>query len=375
MGIVEPHDNSPQLYDLSSPAIRALPQNAPESLASSIAWRRMKLVDRVAQSRAPFMVQDCGTARVDVLNNTADYAEAVARCPLRFVLSDDLTRLCTALAYSKGSRSLECADLLRVPASPLWLEWCAVPWESELAQYGFAVDPRTSARGGRRGALLHATPDGRRGTVRTFWTDELNEEALASSIEACFDFDISSDEDPEAPDGNLTQPLRVVDETHKGDDVLSRCFRFRYERSWQEYYDRAPLSKIEREALDRHALGTIAIVIPVILAFLLLLGTRTGLPRRTESFDRLNRARAKAGKSPLLEHIEVCCPLMAPYHDSESRHSEVARRSPRLHHVRGHLVRRGNELFWRVPHLRGSARAGAVRARTVTWTVDPIAPH
>jgi hypothetical protein len=236
------------------------------------------------------------------------------------------------------------------------------------------VDQRISSRGGRRGALLHASPDGRRGSVRTFWTDGLNGEALASSIEAYFDFDISSDEDPEPPDGDRAPPLRVVDGTHKGDDVLSRCFRFRYERSWREYYDRAPLSEIERLALDRHALGTIAIIIPVILAFLLLLGTRTGLPRRTESFERLNRTRAKAGKSPLLEHIEVCCPLMAPYHDREPRHSEVARRSPRLHHVRGHLVRRGNELFWRVPHLRGNARAGAVRARTVTWTVDPLAP-
>ncbi len=249
MRTVEPHDNSPQVYDLLSPAIRALSQNAPESLASSIAWRRMKLIDRVAQSRAPFMVQNYGTAKVDVLNNTAHCAEEVARCPLRFVLSDDLIRLCTALAYSKGSRSLECADLLRVPASVLWLEWCAIPWERELARCGFAVDQRISARGGRRGALLHASPDGRRGTVRTFWTDELNGEALASSIEAYFDFDISSDEDPEAPDGNLAQPLRVVDETHKGEDVLSRCFRFRYERSWREYYDRAPLSKIEREAL------------------------------------------------------------------------------------------------------------------------------
>jgi hypothetical protein len=31
-------------------------------------------------------------------------------------------------------------------------------------------------------------------------------------------------------------------------------------------------------------------------------------------------------------------------------------------------VRRGAELFWRVPHLRGDARLGAVRTRTVTWT-------
>jgi hypothetical protein len=186
---------------------------------------------------------------------------------------------------------------------------------------------------------------------------------------------VAPGEEPETPDHGPTLPLRVVDHTHNGEDVLSRCFRFRYERSWREYYDRAALSKTERDALERHALGTIAIIIPVILAFLLLLGTKTGLPRRTESFERLNRARAKAGRCPLLEHIEVCSPLMAPYYDRESCPSGVTRRSPRLHHVRGHLVRRGNELFWRVPHLRGSARAGTVRTRTVTWTVDPTAPH
>jgi hypothetical protein len=33
-------------------------------------------------------------------------------------------------------------------------------------------------------------------------------------------------------------------------------------------------------------------------------------------------------------------------------------------------VRRGSQLFWRVPHLRGSARSGVVRTRTVIWTFD-----
>jgi hypothetical protein len=36
-----------------------------------------------------------------------------------------------------------------------------------------------------------------------------------------------------------------------------------------------------------------------------------------------------------------------------------------LHHVRGHIVRRGNKVFWRSPHLRGDARLGVVRSRTV----------
>jgi hypothetical protein len=33
-------------------------------------------------------------------------------------------------------------------------------------------------------------------------------------------------------------------------------------------------------------------------------------------------------------------------------------------------VRRGTQIFWRVPHLRGSARSGVVRTRTVTWTFE-----
>jgi hypothetical protein len=309
---------------------------------------------------------------VRVLNNTADCAQEVARCPLRFVLADDLTRLCTALAYSIGSSTLKCADILRVPATLLWLEWNRTPWESELARYGIASAQTNVGRGGRCGALLHASPDGRRGTVRTFWSNDDTEEALASNIEAYFDFDVEDGEEPESADGETVEPFHVVDYAHAGEDVLSRCFRFRYERSWREYYDRAALSEPERDAVKHHALGTSAINMPVILAFLLLLGTRTGLPRRTETFARLNRAREKAGKSPLLEHVEVSCPLMARADRADAGDGLATRRGPRLHHVRGHLVRRGNELFWRVPHLRGNARSGIVRARTVTWTVDPV---
>jgi hypothetical protein len=63
------------------------------------------------------------------------------------------------------------------------------------------------------------------------------------------------------------------------------------------------------------------------------------------------------------------------------RSSGIRRRASRLHLVRGHLVRRGSQIFWRVPHLRGSARSGEIHTRTVTWVIDPSekkqqsAPH
>jgi hypothetical protein len=80
-------------------------------------------------------------------------------------------------------------------------------------------------------------------------------------------------------------------------DILRRCFRFRYERTWAEYYAHSALSPQLRGAVARHALGTIAIEIPLILSFFLLLATRPGLPRRPLMLERLNRSRSRSGKA------------------------------------------------------------------------------
>jgi hypothetical protein len=330
----------------------------------------MNLADRVVQYRKTLTARDAATGRDVELNGAARCAARVAGCPLRFVLADDLTRLCAELAYSSGASQLSCADLLHVPAESLWLEWCNAPWDSALEQYGISAD--TSQSCGRRGALIRASADGRRGIVRTFWTFG-EQDVLASSMEAYFDFDTPEGEQPRAPDGGSTPGIRVCDATRRQEDVLGRCFRFRYERSWADYYAAAGLAPHAQRALQRHVLGTVAIDIPLLLAFMLLLASRAGLPRQVRTFERLNRLRRRDAKPPLLDHIEVRAPVLPEYLDIGGRHRQCTRRSPQLHHVRGHLVRRGSQLFWRVPHLRGSARSGVLRARTVTWTFEESA--
>jgi hypothetical protein len=259
---------------------------------------------------------------------------------------------------------------MRIPAESLWIEWCCQPWQHELSLHGFSIDDITPASSHRRGVLLNASADGRRGALRTFWSGESQDDVLASSVEAYFDLDTPDGEEPEPWPGCDASLLRVCDRQQGGGDILNRCFRFHYEPSWADYYRKTVLSSDQRAAIWRHALGTIALDVPVLLAFLLLLGTRGGLPQSPRSFDRLNRSRLKAGKAPLLEHIDVRAPLLPDYCSARGTEHGPGRRSPRLHHVRGHLVRRGTELFWRVPHLRGSARQGALRSRTVTWTFD-----
>jgi hypothetical protein len=217
--------------------------------------------------------------------------------------------------------------------------------------------------------------------MRTFWASgESDLNVLSSSMEAYFDFDTHEGDDPAVFDRQKRPSICVSDNAVGKADILRRCFRFWFERSWQDYYDGAKLTAIQAAALSHHALGTIAIDIPVVLAFFLLLGTRPSLPRRPLMLERLNRARSKLGKARLLDQIEVFSPLVPEYRPSSGGASSISRRASRLHHVRGHLVRRGSQIFWRVPHLRGSARSGVIHTRTVTWTIDPSerkrgAPH
>lgn len=333
----------------------------------------MRLADRIAQCRRPFVVRRSCESRLIQLNNTADFADAVLHCPIRYVLSDDLTRLCADLAYSTGARSIACADLVHVPAETVWIEWCIQPWRQALHEYGFPLIENNSSCVGRRGALVHATRDGRRGLLRTFWTPANEQDVLASSMEAYFDFDTPEGEVPEAPDGREGQVGQVCDETRSEEDMLGRCFRFRYEESWSDYYRRAGMTSDQENAVWHYCLGTIAMDIPMLLAFFLLLGTRTGLPQQRPALERVNRQRVRAGKVRLLDHVEVRSPLLPECRDATPTEWHGTRRHPRLHHVRGHLVRRGNQIFWRVPHLRGRARFGAIQTRTVVWTYDAAA--
>lgn len=328
----------------------------------------MNLIDGVALSRRPLVAHDPSSGRLTALNGTADLAEAVLRCPLRYVMVDNLTRLCADLAYSKGARTVACVDLLHVPAEALWVEWCSQPWKRALQDYGFRIAADAQCQG-RRGAWVRASRDGRRGLVRTFWSGAATD-VLASSLEAYFDFDTPAGEEPEPFDGK-TGPATVVYEGERGeDDILKRCFRFRYEQSWADYYGRGGLSDEQKRAVWWHTLGSIALSVPMLIIFFLLLATRGGLPQHTPDLEHLNKRRLRRGKRILLDHIEVRAPILPEYREYRRGEPRATRASPRLHHVRGHLVRRGSQIHWRVPHLRGCARSGVVGARTVTWTFD-----
>ena len=182
----------------------------------------MRLLDIIAQYRKPFVIAPrAQDAQPIVMNGPSDFADRIARCPLRFVIADNLTRASAELAFADGDRLAGCLDLLGIPAPLLWVD-------------------------------------------------------------------------------GATRPVPV-------------------------------------------------------------------------QRDQLNRKRMERNRPPLLDHIEVHATL--PAHSSGSNADEggvITRRPPRLHQVRGHLVRRDNSVFWRTPHLRGSERQGVVRSRTVCLSFSRV---
>jgi hypothetical protein len=300
------------------------------------------------------------------MNGPSDFADRVARCPLRFVIADNLTRASAQLAFADGDRLAGCLDLLGIPAPLLWVEWSDAIHQQVICQCDIVAEGDSNAEGRQVGVLLQAEPGGRSAMARTFWTVPASEsEVLMSPLETY----ISLDERFE-PGVNAEKMLRgEYASVHCRDpgvaDLLERV-RFRFDEKWSKYYRETAVDDDSRERVVRKSLAAVAHDIPLLLAFFLLLNAKGATRPVPIQRDQLNRKRSGKNRRPLLDHIEVHATLPAhSFGANEDEGGSITRRPPRLHQVRGHLVRRDNSVFWRTPHLRGSAHQGVVRSRTV----------
>jgi hypothetical protein len=327
----------------------------------------MRLLDLIAQGRTESIRTNDGRT----LPGAERFKDAVRTCPIRYVLADELARCATQLAFSDGDRLTSCLDLIHVPARTLWIEWTDAPRQAELAAIE-ALDVQGASDAQRAGALITASANGRSGEIRTFWSTYADL-AYVSPVIVRFDLDgvCTPEESADPVIGSGWATIRAPVESGL-DDLLDHV-RFHFDEEWAAYYRDQCETREQRNAVLRSNLATCAFDPPMLFAFLLMLSARSALPQRAMPLDKLNRARRRAGKSPLLEHIEVS----APFYSSSAAGMPGARgpdrRGPRLHHVCGHIVRRGAAVFWRVPHLRGSARLGQVRTRTVELSFSPPA--
>jgi len=330
----------------------------------------MRLLDLVVQSREPFIVlPHVKDARQIVVSSPGDFAQSIVQCPQRYVLADDLTRACAELAFADGDRLVGCLDLIRIPAPRLWIEWNDAVHQEVIARCGVVARGDPQAAGRRVGLLLEATPCGRAAVARTFWSawQAGENRAEVSPLEIHIHLDERFETATETAGIFAGAYARLMDAHHpSAGDLLDRV-RFRFDRKWSQYYAVAAADADTRATVMRSSLAAVAHDVPVLLAFFLLLNAKGATRPVPVLRNTLNRKRLARDRAPLLDHVEVHASLpQDPAGRNDANDAMAgARRPPRLHHVRGHLVRREDRVFWRTPHLRGNALQGVVRSRTV----------
>lgn len=312
----------------------------------------MRLLDLIAQRRSASVFVDDNVE----LPSAHRYSEIIRACPLRYMLSDELARCATQLAFAEGDRLSACLDLIRVPAQTLWVEWAESPRREALRAIPSLELEDGAPQARHAGAFITAAPHCRCGQMRSFWSG-IDERAYLSPIVTTFDLDHrpQSRSPQDATSWRGETHLRMAGEP--AIEELLEHLRFHLDDEWAAYYRARCHTEELRAAVLRSLLGGCAFDAPMLLGFFLLLGARDLLPHQAVRHERLNRTRHRGGRAPLLEHIEITAPLERPACRGWAHSSESTRPSPRLHHVRGHLVRRGGSVFWRSPHRRDPAGA------------------
>lgn len=324
----------------------------------------MRLLDRVAQCHEP-LILPCQDSKPFEVAGASRFAQQVAACPLRFVLGDDLTRASTDLAYADGARLVGCLDLLRMPAPQFWIEWNDEIHMRVIHETQSNARFDAAAPGRKVGLLLQSCKNGFGAVARTFWLDAAAADCAEPTVSPLeTHFDLRGQFAKSTQDMFSGGFLDATDGANAATAALFGYVKFRFDQSWSGYYRAAAADAAFKRRLVLDSVQSVAWDAPFLLAFLLLLSARNATRSLPVCRAAINRKRCASGRRPLLDHVEVNASLEAVA-TTEATGDISGRQPPRLHHVRGHLVRRDQRVFWRVPHLRGNALRGAVRSRTV----------
>lgn len=306
----------------------------------------MYLYDQIAQSRSETLVRD-QSGRVHNVPGAADLAADIRACSTRYVLDTTVRDTCLELLCGRPEVIRLEDECYRIPHQAMWVEWT----DPQRA-------PDSGAAGQRAGVLVLADETGRRGTMHSFSQDERGS-PWAAQIFFAFDFDNEiSGED--ALCGVQFGEVRNPDEVHR---IFCHSLG-QIDRRWLAYFRAS--GGIPPGGLQ-DMLRAAAPDFGMLCAFLLLLSLECAATQPRQGLDKINRARARAGRALLLDHVEVSLRLAVVGGDAHGA-GHGSRAASRLHQVRGHLVRRAGKTFWRTHHLRGDVAKGIIASRTVRVT-------
>jgi hypothetical protein len=299
----------------------------------------MLLADRVAQYAIEAEALGGAAGLFD-----ADLLTSMQSANPRYVLDEHAAGACTELIRSADGLFDPSSELLRLPSESFWLE---------MRQE--ASSAREIPDGSRIGVLVQAEPNGRSGFIRHF---------ASKPNGVCQEYPVWTEFDFDQPPELSERSFRLA---HGEFDHLSSLLDHavvHLDRHWAS----SPAVGGAGEAGNPQQLFAEAVWfdLPLISAFAALLNSPDIVAIRKSELHRLNRARARRSRPPLLDHIEVRL-VLGEEHRNAASSSAHHRTPPRLHFVRGHMVRRSGKTFWRASHLRGDTSKAVLR-KTVRVT-------
>lgn len=267
---------------------------------------------------------------------------------IRYVLDLPASNACGDLLRNGVGLFEADNPLFRMPADCFWVEL----FEEHASGY--------DGPNRRLGYLVQSEPDGRSGVILPFHetNDGLRRQAPCTIV---FDLDDKMSARPGM------HPLRHAEMQHLR-DLLDHCLLCPDTTGMKELRNR---SERTTSVLAELAQGT-WYALPLLFAFTALLNSPQVVETRNSDLFRLNRERIKRGRAPLLDHVEVRLCLGGA--GGIGSPSGAFRTAPRLHVVRGHVVRRNGKTFWRQAHLRGDSHK-AIVSKTVRVTAGQAVRH
>ncbi len=290
------------------------------------------------------------------------------RTAQRFVLQRDVVMMTLTVTHSTPKQLVTALGVCRLPFPRMWVEFAfkdRLDWLKAAETDGLAVVQRDDAPPPQHLGfyLEQMTPDGRDILVQPAW---VHADGAASICHLAFRINTSPDYVP-PPMKDSAEEMRAraepgwTDKWIKKDDEIKAAFDLesRIEMSIPPWLMRlwgALASRCSSEKLDElYDLATYDLRSEwrFTIALLTLLNSRNIVQVGEEvDLTRLNKARKKSGKSPLLPHREIRLSLSKV---QRNRLGIVGSgtRDIAAHIVRGHYKVRSGGIFWWNPHVRG----------------------
>ena len=307
----------------------------------------MRLVDQVVQGGL-LDAASLPDGRSFELIGPGTFAERIRGCEVRYILDRAASRQCADLFRSAVEMPSPDDAITRLPAERFWIEFYAD---------GDGDGPDVMQSGRRAGLLAEVSPDGRSGTLVCF-NEKNNDRAEYLGCTVAFDLDGTRAFERQP---GKTYRIRQAD-LPEVDRLLDHA-RLVLDDRWRAYAAAHP----KGYAYCISATANLAwSALPIVVCFSALLNAPKVLDQQPSDLARLNVARRQRGRPPLLDHVEVKLDLSSSSFQHAARGDPGARRAPRLHFVRGHLVRRAGMTFWRTSHFRGEIGEASVRTVAVT---------